>query len=187
MTHRTIWLAILCAACTGEAALIDGGGTDSGDRTDAGVFDAGRFDAGMFDAGMFDGGMADGGGLDPDGGRDAGRDAGPDAGMDAGCITREITFAVPPVTTCYYDASEVDRSEEFYVVLRTGARIDRPVCQRSGGICGSDGRAPGWWWSDSTTISVCDETCSQFFDLGASARLVAVYGCGDNFCPPATP
>ena len=169
-------------ASTGPRGPMDASGTGlhdgaaSGDVS-TGVADASSGDAAVdatiaADASGTDGAFADGAGAVVDAATDA----------PGSCLTSSTQLAIVQTAggTCSFPYNGPQPSGTINLLLTPGWGT---VCFAGGSQgCGTGSGADGWWFSGPQEISVCDATCTRFFNQTIAGKFTVQLGCPTETC-----
>jgi len=127
------------------------------------------------DASIADGAVADG--ATPDG------PPVPDGATDApgSCITSSTQLAIVQTATgCAFAYTGPQSPGTMNLLLTPGWGT---VCFAGGSTgCGTGSGADGWWFSGAQEISVCDATCTRFYNQTIAGKLTVQLGCPTEMC-----
>jgi hypothetical protein len=158
-------------AASGDAST---GAADVSSAADAPSAD-GAVDATVpTDASIVDGAVADGAAPDgpvADGATDA----------PGSCITSSTQLAIVQTATgCSFSYTGPQSPGTMNLLLTPGWGI---VCFAGGSTgCGTGSGADGWWFSGPQEISVCDATCTRFFNQTIAGKFSVQLGCPTEMC-----
>jgi hypothetical protein len=107
-----------------------------------------------------------------------------DAAEDAPtpCVPKPVVIAVVQTAggQCSFPFTDSFDAGEINLLLTPGWGT---VCfAGSSGNCGSGSSADGWWMSGPGEVSVCDATCTRFYNQTIAGKLTMKLGCPTENC-----